>query len=177
MERWNDGTWCRGRRWGAMVLLLAIVPSFRLAAQVGNDPSHSPYRDVRRGATLVLTFGHLGGSRGGPGVGISDGPTGGLRYEASFGALGAALGIAYGHTTRFVVDPTKDSVSRKSGPFDTDVVLADAALQLSLTGRKTWHGLAPYVGGALGVAVGGGSPPRSEERRVGKEGRRCGRRR
>jgi len=142
-----------------MVLLLAIVPSFRLAAQVGHDPSHSPYRDVRRGATLVLTFGHLGGSRGGPGVGISDGPTGGLRYEASFGALGAALGIAYGHTTRFVVDPTKDSVSRKSGPFDTDVVLADAALQLSLTGRKTWHGLAPYVGGALGVAVGGGSPP------------------
>ena len=159
MERWNDGTWCRGRRWGAMVLLLAIVPSFRLAAQVGHDPSHSPYRDVRRGATLVLTFGHLGGSRGGPGVGISDGPTGGLRYEASFGALSAALGIAYGHTTRFVVDPTKDSVSRKSGPFDTDVVLADAALQLSLTGRKTWHGLAPYVGGALGVAVGGGSPP------------------
>src|SRR3989449_5040356 len=159
MERWNDGTWCRGRRWGAMVLLLAIVPSFRLAAQVGHDPSHSPYRDVGRGATLVLTFGHLGGSRGGPGVGISDGPTGGLRYEASFGALGAALGIAYGHTTRFVVDPTKDSVSRKSGPFDTDVVLADAALQLSLTGRKTWHGLAPYVGGALGVAVGGGSPP------------------
>jgi len=142
-----------------MVLLLAIVPSFRLAAQVGHDPSHSPYRDVRRGAVLVLTFGHLGGSRGGPGVGISDGPTGGLRYEASFGALGAALGIAYGHTTRFVVDPTKDSVSRKSGPFDTDVVLADAALQLSLTGRKTWHGLAPYVGGALGVAVGGGSPP------------------
>ena len=142
-----------------MVLLLAIVPSFRLAAQVGHDPSHSPYRDVRRGATLVLTFGHLGGSRGGPGVGISDGPTGGLRYEASFGALGTALGIAYGHTTRFVVDPTKDSVSRKSGPFDTDVVLADAALQLSLTGRKTWHGLAPYVGGALGVAVGGGSPP------------------
>src|SRR5437867_12977664 len=60
MERWNDGTWCRGRRWGAMVLLLAIVPSFRLAAQVGHDPSHSPYRDVRRGATLVLTFGHLG---------------------------------------------------------------------------------------------------------------------
>jgi len=141
------------------MVFLAIVPSFNLSGQVGHDPSHSPYRDVRRGATLVLTFGHLGGSRGGPGVGISDGPTGGLRYEASFGALGAALGIAYGHTTRFVVDPTKDSVSRKSGPFDTDVVLADAALQLSLTGRKTWHGLAPYVGGALGVAVGGGSPP------------------
>jgi len=53
-----------------------------------------------------------------------------------------------------VVDPTKDSVSRKSGPYDNTVVLADAGLQLVLTGRKTWRGFAPYVGGALGVAVG-----------------------
>src|SRR5438093_12482856 len=98
MERWNDGTWCRGRRWGAMVLLLAIVPSFRLAAQVGHDPSHSPYRDVRRGATLVLTFGHLGGSLGGPGVGITVRPNGGLRHEQSFRALGDVLRIAFGHT-------------------------------------------------------------------------------
>src|SRR2546426_556821 len=143
----------------AVTGLLSAYPPNRLAAQVGHDPRHSPYRDVRRGATAVLTFGHLGGSRGGPGVGISDGPTGGIRYEASFGALGASLGIAYAQTTRFVVDPTKDSVSRKSGPFDTDVVLADAGLQLTLTGRKTWHGFAPYVGGALGVAIGGGSPP------------------
>jgi len=108
----------------------------------------------------VITFGYLGGSRGGPGVGISDGPTGGLRYEVAFGnALGAALGVAYARTTRFVVDPTKDSLSRRTGPFDNDVVLADVGLQLALTGRKTWHGFAPYVGGALGVALGGGSPP------------------
>jgi hypothetical protein len=141
------------------IVWLSVVASYNAAtAQVGHDPSHSPYRDVRRGATAVLTFGYFGGSRGGPGVGISDGPTGGLRYEASFGALGASLGIAYAQTTRFVVDPTKDSLSRKSGPFDTDVVLADAGLQLTLTGRKTWHGFAPFVGGALGVAIGGGSP-------------------
>ena len=77
---------------GAIVWLSAVASYNGSAAQVGHDPSHSPYRDVRRGATAVLTFGHLGGSRGGPGVGISDGPTGGLRYEASFGALGASLG-------------------------------------------------------------------------------------
>jgi len=134
-----------------MVLLLSIVPSFHLTAQVGHDPSHSPYRDIRRGGVGVITFGYLGGSRGGPGVGISDGPTGGL--------LGAALGVAYAQTTRFVVDPTKDSLSRRTGPFNNDVVLADVGLQLALTGRKTWHGFAPYVGGALGVALGGGSPP------------------
>ncbi len=141
-------------------VLLSAGPAVRLSAQVGHDPGHSPYKDVRPGGTLLVSYGHLGGSRGGPGVGLSNGPTGGLRYEVPFGgALGASLGVAYAQTTRFVVDYTKDSLTRKTGPFDTDVVLIDAGLQLALSGRKTWHGLAPYVGGALGLAIGGGSPP------------------
>ena len=145
---------------GAIVWLSVVASYHGSAAQVGHDPSHSPYRDIRRGGVGVITFGYLGGSRGGPGVGLSDGPTGGLRYEVAFGnAIGASLGVAYARTTRFVVDPTKDSLSRRTGPFDNDVVLADVGLQLALTGRKTWHGFAPYVGGALGVALGGGSPP------------------
>jgi hypothetical protein len=138
----------------AATVLLTAYPSNRLSAQVGYDPAHSPYRDVRRGAVAVVTFGYLGGSRGSVGVGLSNGATGGIRYEPQFGAMGASLGLAYGRTTSFVVDPTKDSLSRKSGPFDNTVVLADAGLQLVLTGRKTWRGFAPYVGGALGVAVG-----------------------
>src|SRR2546425_12072996 len=140
---------------------LGLVASVNgVCAQVGHDPGHSPYRDVRRGAAWVLTFGYLGGSRGSVGVGLSSGKTGGIRYEASFGAIGASLGLAYGRTDRYVVDPTQDSLSpqRKTGPFPNDVVLADAGLQLVLTGRKTWRGFAPYVGGALGVAI-SGSPP------------------
>jgi hypothetical protein len=144
----------------AVVILLSASPPDRLSAQVGHDPGHSPYKDVRPGGTLVVSGGYFGGSRGGPGVGISNGPTGGLRYEVPFGgALGASLGVAYAQTTRFVVDYTKDSLTRKTGPFNTDVILVDAGLQLTLSGRKTWHGLAPYVGGALGLAIGGGSPP------------------
>jgi len=107
---------------------------------------------------LVFTFGFLGGSRGGVGVGPSDGKTGGIRYEVPFGAVGASLGLAYARMDRFVVDPFKDTTSRKTGPFTDDVVLLDAGLQLILTGRKTWRGFAPYVGGVLGVAIGGTSP-------------------
>src|SRR5712691_9628035 len=140
--------------------LLTAYPPTRLSAQVGHYPTHSPYRDVRRGGVAVITFGYLGGERGGPGVGMANGPSGGLRYEVSFGsALGASLGIAYAKPTRFVIDPTKDSLSRKTGPFDSDVILADVGLQLTLTGRKTWHGLAPFLGGALGIAISGSSPP------------------
>src|SRR2546425_7051798 len=140
---------------------LGLVASVNgVCAQVGHDPGHSPYRDVRRGAAWVLTFGYLGCSRGSVGVGLSSGKTGGIRYEASFGAIGASLGLAYGRTDRYVVDPTQDSLSpqRKTGPFPNDVVLADAGLQLALTGRKTWRGFAPYVGGSLGFAISGSSP-------------------
>jgi len=143
---------------GALVWLSVVASYNGIAAQVGHDPGQSPYRDVRRGAVTVLAFGYLGGSRGSVGVGLSNGKTGGIRYEALFGAIGASLGLAYGQTNRFVVDPFKDTTSRKTGPFNNDVVLVDAGLQLVLTGRKTWRGFAPFVGGAMGVAIGGRSP-------------------
>ncbi len=143
----------------AAIVWLSVIASYNVtAAQVGHEPSHSPYHDVRRGGVWVLTFGYLGGSRGSVGVGLSDGKTGGIRYEVLFGAIGASLGLGYGQTNRFVVDPTKDSASRKTGPFTNDLVLADAGLQLVLTGRKTWRGFAPYVGGGLGVAISSTSP-------------------
>src|SRR5207249_3799021 len=140
------------------LLFLTVVASWSGAtAQLGHEPSHSPYRDVRRGGVGVLTFGYLGGGRGSVGVGLSDGTTGGIRYAVPFGAVGVSLGLAYGRTNRFAVDPTKDSSSpaRTTALFASDVVLIDAGLQLVLTGRKTWRGFAPYVGGALGVAIGG----------------------
>ncbi len=155
-----DAQWVRTAIRTATLVLLGVVASWSGAtAQIGHDPARSPYHDIPHGGVGLATFGYLGGSRGRVGVGVSDGPTFGLRYEVAPGAIGVSLGVAYAQTTRFVVDPAKDSASRKTGPFDTDVILVDAGLQLVLTGRKTWHGFAPYLGGAMGVAVGGGSPP------------------
>src|SRR5437879_8347183 len=128
---------------GALVWLIVVASYNGVAAQVGHEPAHSPYHDVRGGGVLVFTFGYLGGSRGGVGVGPSDGKTGGIRYEVPFGAVGASLGLVYARMNRFVVDPFKDTTSRKSGPSTNDVVLLDAGLQLILTGRKTWRGFAP----------------------------------
>ena len=41
---------------------------------------------------------------------------------------------------------------RRYGPVDTDLLFTEFALQLRLTGGKTWHGLAPYFGGGIGLA-------------------------
>ena len=136
-------------------LWLGVLASWNaVSAQVGYEPGHSPYHDIPRGAVWALSVGHLGGSRGDVGVGPSDGLTGGLRYEVPFGAVGASLGMAYARTSRFVQDYTKDSTSRRSALFNDPIVLVDAGLQLVLTGRKSWRHFAPFVGGALGVAVG-----------------------
>ena len=147
--------------------LLTAGPPVGLSAQVGHEPGHSPYHDIRRGAVLVATFGYVGGGRGSVGVGLSNGATGGIRWEPQLGAVGFSLGLAYGRTTSFAVDPNKDSLSRKSGPYDNAVVLADAGLQLVLTGRKTWRGFAPYVGGGLGVAISSTVPGDSSGYRFG----------
>jgi hypothetical protein len=152
-EGWKVG------RWTVLGLLLSNIPTFRLSAQVGYDPSHSPYRDIPGGGRMTVTFGYLSGSRGAVGVGSTDGPTAGLRYETALGgALGVSVGLGYARTTRFVVDPTKPTASWRTGPFTDGVVLADAGFQLRLTGRKSWHGVAPYLGGALGLAIGAAAP-------------------
>src|SRR5256885_474704 len=72
------------------VVWLSVVASYNVtAAQVGYDPGHSPYHDIPRGAVWSLSGGHLGGSRGGVGVGRADGLTGGPRPRGAVGAGGA----------------------------------------------------------------------------------------
>jgi hypothetical protein len=137
-------------------IVLAVRPSDRLTAQAGHDPAHSPYRDLHRGITFRVIGGYFAGSRGSDSapVGATNGPTAGLRFELqASGALTVAAGVSYANTTAFYKTAV-DSVPRKIGPVNNDLVLADFGLQLSLTGGKTWHGFQPYVGATLGLAIG-----------------------
>src|SRR2546421_12362025 len=96
------------RRYVGALVWLSVVASYNVvAAQVGHEPAHSPYHDVRGGGVFVFTFGYLGGSRGGAGVGPSDGKTGGIRYDVPFGPVRAAAALAYARMDRFVSDPFK----------------------------------------------------------------------
>src|SRR3989442_1423843 len=70
---------------GALVWL-SVVASYNVtAAQVGHEPSHSPYHDVRRGGVVVLAFGYLGGSRGSVAIsGTSPRDSSGYRFGSKF---------------------------------------------------------------------------------------------
>jgi len=141
---------CAGATLGAIALLTASPPD-RLTAQVGHSPDHSPYRDVKRGRTLILGAGYLSGGRGVVGVGPSNGSA---RFEVLFGKpLSFFLGAAFGPLTRYVADPTKNPPNRIFGPVTSNVLIVDGGMHLLLSGAKTWHGMAPYLGGSVAVAI------------------------
>jgi opacity protein-like surface antigen len=138
---------------------LSVSSTVRLTAQVGHDPGHSPFHDVPHGLTLRFETGYLAGGRGTVPVGISGGPTFGLRLETQLShVLSLSTGLAYGQTTRNVAFPFDSAARRLRGPVDCDIVLADLGFQIGLTGAKTFHGFQPYVGTGLGIAAGSKLP-------------------
>jgi hypothetical protein len=139
----------------AVVISLSIIPSFRICAQVGHDPAHSLYRDIPLGSTPILFFGHLSADRGRVGAGFSNARTFGSRWEIPAGrSLLFQFTAAYLKGDRFVLEPRADSTSpqRRTGPVPAAILITDAGIQLRLTGGKTWHRIAPYLGAGMGLA-------------------------
>ena len=124
-----------------------------LAGQVGHDPDKSPYRDIPRSNYLVPTLGYFGGSGGTVGVGPHDGMTYGLQYSILANRpVTIGFGILYGDLQRLVQDPTLPPETRTSGPISNGVLWTEVAFQFNLTGNKSWHGIAPFIGAAAGLA-------------------------
>lgn len=140
----------------ATLVFLGVVASWRaLPAQVGHEPAQSPYRDIFRGAGPVMFVGHLGGDRGQAGAGPGNATTFGARYELALGRPTLLqITAAYLKGDRFIINPAVDDTNpnRRTGPADTDILFTEVALQLRLTGGKTWHSFAPYIGTGVGMA-------------------------
>ena len=144
-----------------LAVLLTAQPANRLSAQVGHDPATSPFHDIPLHPAPVLFVGHLGADRGRAGAGTSNALTFGVRYEIPAGhSMQFQFTTAYLQGDRFVLDPRADSTSaaRRTGPVNSNLALAEVGVQLRLTGGKTWHGFAPYVGTALGIMFDVNSP-------------------
>lgn len=142
----------------APLLLAALAPG-RASAQVGHAPESSPYRDIRKGHTFTVTGGYFGGSGGRFEIGPHDGAVYGFRYDIrSSSPVQIGLGFARAHLDRLIVDPFVELANRVSGPVRQTVTFAEANLQLNLTGGKSWHGLAPFVGTGVGATFPSGTP-------------------
>ena len=137
------------------VILLSIGPTVRRSdGQVGHDPASSPYRDVRLRSGPSFFVGEFNGGRGSADAAFSNARTAALRYDIPAGkTLLLQFNAAYLQGDRFLIDPGEDSSSpnRKTGPYQSEVLLTDLMLNLRLTGAKSWRGFAPYAGAGIGL--------------------------
>jgi len=150
----------------ALVLLSPAVAS----AQVGHPPGHSPYRDIPKGHTVTGFAAMFGGTGGRFGVAPHDGPVFGLRYDIrTASAIQMGLQLGRGTLERLIVDPFVLVANRVSGPVDQRVSFVELDLQLNLTGGKTWHRLAPFVGVGGGLTLPSGTAADTSGFELGKK--------
>ena len=141
-----------------LLCVLLVIPA-AAQAQVGYPPEHSPYRDIPSGHTFTVTLGHLGGSGGRFGIGPHSATMYGARYDIRTGnLLSIGLAAAHGTADRLIVNPFVKLANRTTGPVNQSLTLAEGDLIFNLTGRKTWHGLAPLIAFGGGVAVAARTP-------------------
>ena len=142
----------------ARTLTLMVLAS-PLAAQVGHPPGSSPYRDIPGGRSFTLLVGDIGGDGGSIGVGPHNGQSYGVRFDVRLGApIQLGLTVARGDLERLVVSAADSVANRVDGPVKQAVTMLELALQINLTGRKSWNRLAPFIGGSAGFMDGGGLP-------------------
>lgn len=146
-SRSRSSAW-RGLAAGVVLLAGLHRP---LAAQVGHEPGTSPFRDILTRQHLSILAGRFGGNTAVAGVGWRAGTVVSGRLDTRLStALDFSVSLGFAGSSRLVVDTYADTATRVSGPIGGTLALADLGLVLNLTGGKTWHGVAPYVGVGAG---------------------------
>ncbi len=135
----------------ALLLTTLWFSAGQAAAQIGHAPTDSPYRDIVHGKSITTLYSDIGGHGGQVGVGPHDGTAWGGRFDIRLSApLQFGLTVARAKLQRFVVSADDSVATRKKGPVDQDLTMIEGTLQLNLTGKKTWHRLAPFLAGSVG---------------------------
>jgi opacity protein-like surface antigen len=143
---------------GAVRALIVTAVLIGLAApasaQVGHQPDRSPYRDRDYNREWTYFGGTFSAEKDPVGVAPTDGPVAGVRWQMHMtGPLYFGVRLAGGSIDRTVIDPAKRIAERTVGTEKVPMAFADIGLEMSLTGHKTWRGLAPFINGGLGVAA------------------------
>lgn len=136
------------------LLVLALLTPGALSAQVGFDPARSPYNMIRHGRYWMLSAGQFGGSGGRVAAAPHDGKVLGLQVNfLADKTMQVGVGAFYGSLERRVLDPNEPPENQFVRIAQSATFWIDANLHFNLTGGKTWRGLAPFFGGAVGLSI------------------------
>jgi len=139
----------RSIRWLAgTILFFSVSPA--LEAQTVS----SPYRYLEESQAVGIFVGYHDAGRGRFGFGPGGGPSFGARYaiEATGPVAVEAVGT-FVSSSRRVIDPTLAESTWDLGEVPSEIFFLDLRLRMSLTGRRTWHGLAPHILVGVGLAT------------------------
>jgi len=147
----DSGPRAAAGRVAVTALLAAAATTGPLAAQVGSPPGVSPFHDLTVRQTFTLSGGRFGGNTALAGVGWRAGPLAALRLDTRLsGPMDFYVSFGFAGSSRYKINTQRDTLTRKTGPFKKTLFLTDLGLIVNLTGAKTWHGIAPYVGVGAG---------------------------
>lgn len=128
----------------AACLCLGTAP---LAAQVGTVPEKSPYQDFTFHQDLEVFGGYFGGSGGEANVGPQSSSLEGVRYGLHVGGPAElSVRLARASSTRNVLNPLLIGTARNVGTESDALWIGDVAINLALTGQKSFHHFVPVFG-------------------------------
>lgn len=134
----------------SLFLVLASTP---VAAQVGHEPSKSPYLDLEFKQEITAFTGMYVAGRDPAGVAPRSGPMIGARYEAKVGGPAFFTArLARVFSDRRIATPTQPAPTRYSAPTPWPLYLMDATLSLNLTGQKSINNFVPVINSGFGLA-------------------------
>jgi hypothetical protein len=130
-----------------------------LQAQVGYDPRHSPYRDLRETQELTFFTGYYRAKRDRADVAPRSGPIMGAHYQwRAGGPAHLTFTVSRVSSERRVLDPEQTCTTPPTadckliGVYRWPLYFADAGLALSLTGARSFFHLVPELKTGLGLA-------------------------
>lgn len=136
--------------WSAAFLLFSVCMAEGLHAQT----VPSPIRYIERKNSVGIFGGYLKTDTGTLDAGPTSMPLVGIRYDMQVtGPLSVGASVAVGQSERSVFqreEPT-DTELNLLGETEFGLLMAEAGFRFQLTGPRTWHGIAPYIGASAGV--------------------------
>jgi hypothetical protein len=140
-------------------VILPLLPLLAAnAAMLGaQEPSiDTPYRWIEKGMRFGVSPGYILTSRGSLGLGPGSTPTAAGRFRIRVSnPLSVGVNVTYGNSDRRIVNPFAVGGPSVVDTVDSNWLLAEAAVQFTFTGSRTWHGIQPYIiiggGGIFGL--------------------------
>jgi hypothetical protein len=136
-----------------LATLVALGSGPFLPRTVEGQTISSPYRFIQGRHDVGMMVGFLGENRGTHGIAPGGGPMLGARYAIELsGPFAAELSGYFVPTDRMVFTPQNDVGLVPFGEASLVVAAIDARIRFTVTGDRTWRGLAPFVTAGGGIA-------------------------